>query len=60
MLADIRLIRPIREEPEPLSEARRREDRRNAKKVQPRSEASRPKNQDHGSDDKGQGLNRYA
>ncbi len=60
MLADIRLIRPMREEPEPLSEVRRREDRRKAQKVLPRSEAARPRNQDSGAEGKGQGLSRYA
>jgi hypothetical protein len=60
MLADIRFIKPIREEPEPLSESRRREDRRKTKKVVPRSEAARPKNHGSRSDGKGQGLSRYA
>jgi len=60
MLADIRFIKSLREEPEPLSEARRREDRRKTKRVVPRSEAARPKNHGSGSDGKGQGLSRYA
>ena len=60
MLADIRLIKPIREESEPLTEARRREDRRKMKKVVPRSKSSRPKNHGSGTDGKGQGLSRYA
>ncbi len=60
MLADIRFIKPIREGSEPLTEARRREDRRKMKKVVPRSEAARPKNHGSGSDGKGQGLSRYA
>ena len=60
MLADIRLIKPIREGPEVLSETRRREDRRKTKKVVPSSEAARTKNHGSGSDGKGQGLSRYA
>lgn len=60
MLADINLIKPIREEPEQFSEVRRREDRRKAKKVLPRNEASRAKNHGSKEDGKGQGLSRYA
>jgi hypothetical protein len=60
MLADIRFIKPLREEPQPLSEARSREDRRKTKRVNPRSEAARPKNHGSRSDGNGEGLSRYA
>jgi hypothetical protein len=60
MLADINLIKPLREEPEHPSAVRRREDRRKEKKVLRRGESARPKNHGSGSDGKGQGLSRYA